>query len=193
MPSIYLLRHCEYENPRNILPGRLPLELSEVGQMHAKRLRQYFADKGIAKIFSSAVERTKQTATIIANNTIPIVFDRRILESFSAYQGYWGDNWHGTGFHFFTHREELGGENMEDIQKRMADFWQNVTTNIQQNVIICSHGDPLLALYAYIHAIPLASEDVQDEHIPGWLQKGEFIEIIWEQGKRLKTIPPCTV
>jgi broad specificity phosphatase PhoE len=190
MPSIYLLRHCEYDNPRNILPGRLPLGLSRIGIEHAKNLQRYFSDKNIKKIHASAVERTKQTATIIANDTIPIQFDQRILETFSAYQGYWDDNWHGTGFHFFTHRDELGGENMEDIQKRMADFWGEITEQIEENIIICSHGDPLLALYSYIHDIPLVSEDVQDEHIPGWLQKGEFIEVVWEQDKIVQTLSP---
>ena len=62
--KIYLLRHCEYVNPNNIMPGRLPVELSEEGLNQAKRLRKYFMDKDIGMIYSSAVRRCKQTAEI---------------------------------------------------------------------------------------------------------------------------------
>jgi broad specificity phosphatase PhoE len=48
--QIYLLRHCEYENPRNILPGRLPLELSEVGIEKAEKLKKFFAGKNMIKM-----------------------------------------------------------------------------------------------------------------------------------------------
>lgn len=122
MSSIYLLRHCDYSNPRNILPGRLPLELSEKGKEQAEKLKNHFIDKHIGKIYSSAVLRCKQTSEIIAAGSIPIIFDQRILETFSAYQGYWEENWHGTGWHLFSHKKELGGEGLVDLQKRMQIF-----------------------------------------------------------------------
>ena len=90
--SIYLLRHCDYDNPKKILPGRLPVPLSSKGIEQANLLKEYFADKSIANIYSSAVERCKQTAQIIADNKIPIIPDKRILETLSAYRAYWGEN-----------------------------------------------------------------------------------------------------
>lgn len=101
MNSIYLLRHCAYSNPLNILPGRLPVELSQEGRENALRLKEYFADKNIKQIYSSAVKRCKQTAEIIADHNIPLTFDQRLLETFSAYQGYWESNANNTWDHFF--------------------------------------------------------------------------------------------
>lgn len=45
MPSIYLLRHCAYDNPLNILPGRLPVELSAAGKENAARLAKFWKPK----------------------------------------------------------------------------------------------------------------------------------------------------
>jgi broad specificity phosphatase PhoE len=175
--AIYLLRHCDYDNPRNILPGRLPVALSASGTRQAQTLQAHFADKQITKIYSSAVLRCKQTAEIVSGGTIPIVYDPRLLEIFSAYQGYWGQNWDGTGFHFLSHRNELGGENFADVKARMADFWDELRQKEDGNIIICSHGDPLQILYCYIHNLPLADEAAQEADLPGWLDKGEFLEI----------------
>lgn len=177
MSSVYLLRHCEYENPLNILPGRLPVKLSPLGEKKAFQLRDHFQNKNISHIYASAVERAKQTAEIIAHDQIPITYDPRLLEGLSAYQGYWGENWHGDGFHFFSHHAELGGENFQDILVRVSDFWNEITENLQENIIICSHGDPLQILHSYIYRLPLADESKQENNIIGWLEKGEYEKV----------------
>ncbi len=187
MHSIYLLRHCDYANPRNILPGRLPLELSEKGNVQAQQLKHYFRDKKIGKIYSSAVLRCRQTAEIISDSVIPIIFDQRILETFSAYQGYWDENRHSKGWHAFSHKKELGGEGLVDIQKRMVDFWEEINKDVQENCIICSHGDPLQTLYAYIHHIPLLDDNYNlPQSPPGWLKKGEFAEIVLSSDEKVE-------
>ncbi len=192
MPSIYLLRHCEYENPRNILPGRLPLELSESGKIRAGQLASTFEGKNISRIYSSAVERCKQTAEIVSKGTIPVLYDQRLLETLSAYQGFWGENKTEDGFHFFIHRSELGGESLVDIQVRMKSFWEEITQELKDNIIICSHGDPLQVLYSTIHGMNLVDDNDIEENIPGWLEKGEFFEISWHEGKIVSTSSPKT-
>ncbi len=177
MPKIYLLRHCDYANPRGILPGRLPVELSEAGKQRAAELQQIFAPKKISTIYSSAVKRCKQTAEIISGGQIPIVYDQRLLETFSPYQGYWvEDEWK----HFFGHLEDLGGESIADIKKRVLHFYEELLSKLQpeEHVIICSHGDPLQALYAQIKGLPLSDEQHLPEELKyGWLEKGEFLEL----------------
>lgn len=191
--TIYLLRHCDYDNPRNILPGRLPVLLSKKGVAKANQLAEYFADKNITTIYSSAVERCKQTAEIISQSKIPVTFDKRILETLSAYQGYWGENLHQDGYHFFSHSKELGGENLNDIKNRMADFWNEIIPNLKGNIIICSHGDPLQVLYSYIHDLPTVDDNEVEANIPGWMEKGEFIELTFENGKIINTQKPKNI
>jgi broad specificity phosphatase PhoE len=177
MPKMYLLRHCDYDNPRTILPGRLPVELSEQGKRRAQELQQFFADKEIAAIYSSAVLRCRQTVEIIADKKIPIFYDTRLLETLSAYQGYWGENQTAAGFEFFLHQSELGGETLQDIHKRVASFWEEITKNLSQNILVCSHGDPLMVLHHHIHKIPLPDDNVTETNLAGWLEKGAFNQI----------------
>jgi 2,3-bisphosphoglycerate-dependent phosphoglycerate mutase len=180
MPSIYLLRHCEYDNPRNILPGRLPVTLSQEGLDRADRLAAYFQDKNISRIYSSAVVRCQQTSEIVSRDTIPVIFDQRLLETFSAYQGYWEENRYGDRYHFYSHLNELGGESFEDTQRRMVSFWNETTPNLQDNIIICSHGDPIYTLYSYLQNMPLVDEHTDEPEVPGWMHKGHFREIVWD-------------
>lgn len=146
MTIVYLVRHTEFENPEGLVAGRMPLQLSEIGIMNAQKLNKYFSNKDISKIYSSFVERCKQTAEIISGGKIPIEYDLRILESFTARQGTKGEG----GFDHFGYRHVLGGEDYKVIQKRMVDFWENTNWEEGKNYIICSHGDPLYLLYQHL-------------------------------------------
>lgn len=112
MTKLYLVRHCQYANPKGILPGRLPVELSEEGLREAVRLRLFFKDKHINKIYSSAVRRCQQTSEQISSGAIPIEYDQRLLETFSAYQGFWVEDWKDLAFvkksfYLFIHRIKI--------------------------------------------------------------------------------------
>lgn len=176
MWTVYLLRHCEYEAIPPILPGRLPVQLSMKGVERANHLSRYFRSQNIKKIYSSAVFRCKQTAEIISDGTIPIAYDKHLLETLSAYQGYWEPNWDGKAYHFYSHIEELGGESDQDIFHRVSGFWNNIFPSLDGNTIICSHGDPLLMLYSFIRSFPLPNLNESEDLIPGWLLPGEFHE-----------------
>lgn len=153
--NIYLVRHAQYDNPLNILVGRLPVNLSKDGLKEAKKLQKYFEEKNISKIYSSEVQRCKQTSEIISNKKIPINFDQRLLETFSAFQGFWEMDW----THFFKYTDSLGGEIPKDIYDRVSNFWEDVVNvdNDEKDIVICSHGDPLYLLYVYC-----ANKDIPD-------------------------------
>lgn len=143
MSTIYLVRHAQYENPRDILVGRLPVPLSEVGKAEAQTLASFFSDKNVEVIFSSPVARCLETSQIISGGKITITPDLRLAETFSPYQGFWELDWN----HFYSHYDDLGGESPQDILKRVMDFWHDVTAKPFQNVVVCSHGDPLYMLF----------------------------------------------
>lgn len=151
---IYFVRHADFDNSKTIMPGRLPVPLSEKGKAQSIKLKKFFRDKKIARIYSSSVERCKETSVIIADDRIPIMFDTRLLETLSAYQGYWGDDRKA----FYSFREELGGETNKNIQDRMIAFWKYVIDRSEGNIVVCSHGDPLDFLYEYLVKEPLDAE-----------------------------------
>ena len=153
MKTIYLVRHAQYANPHKILVGRLPVELSEEGRAEAEKLSDFFAERKIDQIYTSSVLRCFQTSQIISQDDIPIVKDLRIAETLSAYQGYWEYDW----AHFYEMIDSMGGEKPQDIQDRMIDFWEEVKDRDEGDIIICSHGDPLYVLYAYLTKLPTPS------------------------------------
>lgn len=148
MTTIYLVRHGEYANPRNIIPGRLPVELNEAGQAQLARARDYLRDKNIAKIFSSPVRRCEQSAQILSDNSIEVVYDLRLAETLTVAQG---EEFEGKWIEPFYNRvEKLGGESMLDVQARMIDFWEHLDFASGKNYVACSHGDPLQLLHLYM-------------------------------------------
>lgn len=191
MKTIYFVRHCAIDNPRNILPGRLPVILSKEGLLQAEKLHSYFLDKKVDKIYSSAVLRCKQTAETIANKNIPIAYDKRLLETFSAYQGYWFDDGNLDWDEFFNHRDELGGENYPDIQKRMVAFFTELLQKDEKDVIICSHGDPLYVLYLYLSKKELPNEldELGDGGNPLYQPKGSVRKLIVKDNNEFEFQP----
>jgi len=185
---VYLVRHTDYANPKNILPGRLPVKLSTLGVKQARKLRDFFKDKQINLIYSSAVLRCKQTAKIIANNKIPIKYDKRLLETLSAYQGYWKNDWS----YFFGFTKELGGETNQNVQDRMVDFWHNLNFDSNRNLIIISHGDPIYFLYQYLKKQPLIAQDDLNPPKDEYPSKGSVIKIEIVRGKVVNICLPIT-
>ena len=157
MRSIYFIRHCKYYNPNNIIPGRLAVELSQEGIKQANKLKQYFKDKNIEKIYSSKVYRCQQTSEIIADDKINIEYDQRLLELLSATQG--GPMITDTRkLAEYVYKNNLGGETLGDIQSRMISCYQDIVEKKEKNIIICSHGDPLYLLYLHLFKKTAKSE-----------------------------------
>jgi len=181
MSTIYLVRHCEYDLSHGGLPGRLPVELSDFGREQAVRLHEYFKDKQISHIYSSLVRRCQQASEAISGGTIAIIYEERILETLSAYQGYWytGDK---DRDYFYGLRKYLGGETYEQVYSRTASFWNEILLK-QGNYIICSHGDPLFLMYLYSIGEPCPSDLTMEEllthyeyQLKGSIRKGELVD-----------------
>src|SRR6266700_7514412 len=88
--TIYLIRHGEVKNPDNIIYARLPkFDLSANGKKQAEQAAEFLKDKHIEAIYSSPLERAKQTAEIIQKELdLPeIYFSDQILEVRTSYEG----------------------------------------------------------------------------------------------------------
>jgi broad specificity phosphatase PhoE len=65
---VYLVRHCDVENPAGVLYGHLPgFGLSARGVRQAHALGRFFAATQVRQIYTSPLERAQQTAHIIAS------------------------------------------------------------------------------------------------------------------------------
>jgi broad specificity phosphatase PhoE len=86
---VHLLRHGEVENPRGVIYGRMPdFHLSEDGRMMAKAAADYLAERDVVAVFTSPLDRARETAEPVAERfgLEPIV-DDRLIEPWNHFEG----------------------------------------------------------------------------------------------------------
>ena len=70
MLTLLLVRHASHGLLDRVLAGRLPgVPLSEAGRAEAGRLAGMVADRGVTRLLSSPLDRTRETAAAIAART----------------------------------------------------------------------------------------------------------------------------
>jgi broad specificity phosphatase PhoE len=81
---LHLVRHCDVRNPDGVLYGHLPnFPLSDKGVVQAHALGRYFAGTHVRQIYSSPLERARQTSEIIASylDGVPITYTDDLIET----------------------------------------------------------------------------------------------------------------
>ncbi len=86
---VHLLRHGEVYNPSGVLYGRLPdFHLSELGRQMAQRAAGALADKDVAIVTSSPLERAQETAQPVAeSHGLAIGTDADLIEAANIFEG----------------------------------------------------------------------------------------------------------
>lgn len=86
---VHLLRHGEVYNPEGVLYGRLPgYRLSSLGEEMAVRAADALADRDIAAVISSPMERAQQTAApVAAKHGLEIGIDENLIEAENIFEG----------------------------------------------------------------------------------------------------------
>lgn len=86
---VHLLRHGEVFNPEKILYGRLPgFRLSALGEQMAVRAAEALADRDVAVVTSSPLERAQQTAAPVAKaHGLEIGTDADLIEARNVFEG----------------------------------------------------------------------------------------------------------
>jgi broad specificity phosphatase PhoE len=86
---VHLLRHGEVHNPSHVIYGRLPgFHLSEDGRMMAKAAAGFFAGRDVTALFSSPLDRARETAEPLAAQTgLPVTVDQRLIEPWNHFEG----------------------------------------------------------------------------------------------------------
>ncbi len=155
MTTIYLIRHCHYQNTEKVIPFRLPgFPLSEEGKTNAQKLAKEFKIKNISAIYTSPILRAHQTADIIGAflNLTPIPSDLAI-ETSSPLQGIKKTDFDKTGGLLWNRPQHFkgGGETKNQVLNRTQKLiTQILKKHKDQNIIIVTHGDPIMT---YAHTL----------------------------------------
>ncbi len=155
---IIFLRHGQAENnTKKILAGRSPgVNLTETGIEQAEQSGRMLKKLNISAIYSSPIDRAKQTADIVGKHCdLEVVIDDRLIEldmgkfTKMPYDEIFAK--HGNVFlKFYEGSDEVsenGVETFSQVQKRifeMVDFVIDKHKN--ENIVLVTHMDPIKAM-----------------------------------------------
>jgi alpha-ribazole phosphatase len=145
---LFLVRHGETDsNKKKIIQGHLDIELNDIGIIQAKNISERLKGHSFKKIFSSDLQRAKDTAKEIAkHHSIEIIYDKRLRErnlgNFSGKRAIdvdW-DSLEGN----LNNKKPLNGESWNDVINRAKEFIDSLDG--EGDVLIVMHGGTIKAL-----------------------------------------------
>ena len=166
MPIFLLIRHGETDyNKKMLLPGRLPdVHLNKKGRLQAQSLAEKLGAAPIKAIYSSPLERTMETAELLAKvlklEVIPMPglletncgeWQGQSIKRLRRQKIWQSVQQHPSLFHF------PGGESIAECQHRMVQVLESLRSqhSLQDLVACFSHSDPIKQLVAYYMGLPL--------------------------------------
>ncbi|QUC64366.1 histidine phosphatase family protein [Nitrosopumilus sp. K4] len=162
MGSIIFLRHGQAKNnTERILAGRTPgIPLTDKGVDQAQKAAEFLEHMNISAIYSSPIERAKNTAEIVGkHNSVDVRIDERLIElDMGKFTGMPYDeifSSHGNVFMKFYNGEleiaHNGVETFDQVKKRVLGIVDDVLENHpDENVVLVTHMDPIKAMLATI-------------------------------------------
>jgi len=183
--SIVVMRHGEAEqNIAKILNSDVKISekfpLTEIGKKQArdaaKTLKKNFGMNGdnVSFIFTSPLLRARQTAELLARELgvkeSKIIVEERIRENgMGRLEGHQEKELdeldHRPKGYLLRAKELFGGENKEELDKRLKDFLKRIKSSESGNVIIITHGTPSFLL------LPMLDPSLEGKP---QLNRGEF-------------------
>ncbi len=156
--NIYLVRHGETNwNEIGKIQGHIDIELNEKGRFQAEILSKKLKEKKIQQIYCSDLARAYQTARIINHNMkVPIVKDQRLRErNYGTWQTLTWEQVHNNNpkikqiwKNYPLKSKPPKGESIEEIINRVFNFFSEINTNIDKNILIIAHNTPLRLIIA---------------------------------------------
>jgi probable phosphoglycerate mutase len=164
MTTFVLIRHASHDLLGHTLVGRAPgVGLSAQGARDAGELAQWLEAAPIRAVYSSPLERARETAAIVATR---LQLQVRIADELNEIDfGEWTDRRLGDlhelvewqWFNAFRSTARTpNGEAMIDVQSRMLQLIERLgAVHADQMVALVSHGDVIKATLAHYLGVPL--------------------------------------
>jgi len=181
---VHLIRHGEVYNPKQVLYGRLPkFPLSEKGKKCIHQTADFFKTRKIRAIYSSPLLRTRQTAGILSKAlSVEPYYSAYLLEVKLLFQGISLEKFKKEiqPYIYSDKYLSMGQESVEEILKRMQTVLGVITKTYDKGeVIIVSHGDPIVIVQSWIQGHKFTWQYKKDNY----LKTGEWITITYDRQK----------
>lgn len=164
MTVFHLLRHGEHVLRGRVLAGRTPgVGLSAMGRAEIAAVAERLAEEKIDALYSSPLQRTRETAEILSERlNLPVAYRDDLLElDFGEWTGLTYDavradeRWQVWN----TCRSIAtvpGGESMRQVQERVVRALFDLRrTHRNGRMLIVSHGDVIRAALMFALGMPL--------------------------------------
>ena len=164
MTQIYLVRHGATDSLGREIAGRSPgIHLNERGRAQAARVAEALATLPITHLFSSPLERCRETAQPLADRLkLPVTlceaanevdfgdWTRKSLEELNQFEGW--KQWNG----FRSAGQIPNGESMIQVQARIVGELERLRrVHPDASLAFFSHGDPIRAALTWYLGMPL--------------------------------------
>jgi len=166
--TVFFVRHGSHDRLGRILCGRMEgVGLSETGRKEARAAGRRLAGEGLAAIYSSPMERTLETAELLAAIVgLPVEISAELTEVDAG-------EWTGAAFETLARDPRWanwntaraisrapGGESLVEVQARVRRWVDQVRLrHPDQRIAAVSHGDPIKTILAHAVGMPLDNLD----------------------------------
>ena len=164
MGVFHLLRHGEHGLLGRVLAGRMPgVGMTERGRAEIASQAERLAGEKIAAIYASPLQRTRESAEIVAARLgLPIGFRDDLLElDFGEWTGATFDSIRADPrWQAWSTQRSLaaipGGESMRAVQQRVvAALLELNERHLHETVVLVSHGDVIRSVLLFALGMPL--------------------------------------
>jgi broad specificity phosphatase PhoE len=164
MTVLHLLRHGEHGLLGRVLAGRMPgVGMTERGRAEIAAVAERLAGEGIAAMYASPLQRTRETAEIVAERLgLPIEFRDDLIElDFGDWTGATFDSIRADPrWRSWSQHRSLAtiprGETMRAVQFRAVEAILDIGDRHRDAAsIIVSHGDVIRAALVFALGMPL--------------------------------------
>ena len=164
MAVFHLLRHGEHGLLGRVMAGRMPgVGMTERGRAEIAAQAERLAGEKIAAIYASPLQRTRETAEIVAERLgLPIGFRDDLIElDFGEWTGATFDSIRADPrWQAWSTQRSLatipGGESMRAVQQRVvAAVVELNERHLHETVVLVSHGDVIRSALVYALGMPL--------------------------------------
>jgi broad specificity phosphatase PhoE len=164
MSVFHLLRHGKHGLLGRVLAGRMPgVGMTERGRAEIAAQAVRLAGEKIAAIYASPLQRTRETAEIVAERLgLPIGFRDDLIElDFGEWTGATFDSIRADPrWQAWSTQRSLatipGGESMRAVQQRVvAAVVELNERHLHETVVLVSHGDVIRSALVFLLGMPL--------------------------------------
>lgn len=162
--DLYLLRHGQTAwNQEKRLQGATDNQLNDTGRRQAAELAERLAGVAFAHVYSSGLQRARETAAMLAHGAPLTALPAFNERSFGRFEGIYEDDRSGGLYAEFARRAPIpddalaGGESLQSQANRVAAAVREITARHRHgSIAIVSHGGVTPLILAALLELPLA-------------------------------------